>query len=75
MIRTAKEENMKKKVYEKLEAERIKYGYTYFQMAEMLGISKSYYWQIEHRNRNLYYDMAVKIAKIFNKKPDDLFFE
>ena len=50
-------------------------GLTYEDMAKKLGISKSYYWQIEHKNRRLYYDMAKKIAKIFKLKPDDIFFE
>ncbi len=59
----------------KLEEERLKHQYTYQQMADMLNICKSYYWQIEHNNRRLYYDLAVKIAKIFNKKPDDIFFD
>lgn len=44
-------------------------------MAEILKISKAYYWQIEHKNRRLYYDMAVKIAAIFDLKPDDIFYE
>ena len=44
-------------------------------MAEILEISKAYYWQLEHGNRRLYYDMAVKIAAIFNRKPDDIFYD
>ena len=44
-------------------------------MASMLGISQSFYSQIEHKSRTLTYKMAVKIAKVFNKKPDDLFYE
>lgn len=48
---------------------------SYDDMAKILGISKSYYWQIEHRNRRLYYDMAKKIADIFDLKPDDIFFK
>ncbi len=58
-----------------LEKERLKRNYTYQQMADMLNICKSYYWQIEHNNRRLYYDLAVKIADIFGKKPDDIFFD
>ncbi len=54
---------------------RKKKGLSYNDMAKILGISKSYYWQIEHKNRRLYYDMAKKIAKIFNLKPDDIFLE
>lgn len=54
---------------------REKNNYSYEDMAIMLGISKSYYWQIEHKNRRLYYEMAKEIAKIFNLKPDDIFFD
>ena len=50
-------------------------GLSYEDMAKKLGISKAFYWQIEHKNRRLYYDMAKKIAEIFNLKPDDIFFE
>ena len=44
-------------------------------IADKLNISKCFYWQIENCKRKLSYEMAVKIAKIFNKKPDDIFFE
>lgn len=54
---------------------REKHGLSYEDVAKILGISKSYYWQIEHKNRRLYYDMAKKIAEIFDLKPDDIFFE
>lgn len=54
---------------------REKQGLSYEDMAKILGISKAYYWQIEHKNRRLYYDMAKKIAEIFSLKPDDIFFE
>ena len=62
-------------VHEKLEKLRQEHGYTYLDMAEKLGVCKSYYWQIEHNNRRLYYDMAKEIAAIFKLKPDDLFLE
>lgn len=54
---------------------REKEGLSYEDMANKLGISKAYYWQLEHKNRRLYYDMAKKIAEIFKLKPDDIFFE
>ncbi len=66
---------MKKKKIDELEKLRLKYNYSYQQMADMLKISKSYYWQIEHNNRRLYYDLAIKIAKIFHKKPDEIFYD
>jgi len=59
----------------KLKKLRIKFGYTYAHMAELLNISPTYYWQIENKKRRLYYDLSIKIAKIFNLKPDDIFFD
>lgn len=61
--------------YEKLKKVRENYGFSYEDMASKLGISKCYYWQLEHKKRRLYYDMAKKIARIFQLKPDDLFYE
>ena len=59
----------------KLEQLRIEHGYTYQQMADMIGVCKSYYWQLEHNNCRLYYDVAKKIAAIFDLKPDDIFYK
>lgn len=44
-------------------------------MAQKLGISTPFYCQIENGSRRLSYDMAVRIAEIFGKKPDKLFFD
>ena len=44
-------------------------------MAVKLGISKAFYSQIENRTRRLSYDMAIKISRIFNSKPDKIFYE
>ena len=44
-------------------------------MAQKLGISTPFYCQIENGSRRLSYDMAVRIAEIFEKKPDKLFFD
>ena len=44
-------------------------------MADMLGISKSFYSQLENRHRRLLYDKAVKMAAIFDMKPDELFYD
>ncbi len=59
----------------KLKDLRIKYNYTSKNIADILGISKPFYSQIENGRRRLSYDMAVKIAKIFKMKPDELFYE
>lgn len=63
------------KYYAKLKKIREKNGLNYKQMAQKLGISKCFYWQIEHKKRRLYYDMAIKIANVFDLKPDDIFYE
>ena len=62
------------KIIIKLRELREKNNLTYQDMADKLGICKAYYWQIENGNRNLYYDLAKKIAAIFNLKPDDIFY-
>ena len=59
----------------KLQKLRIKNKITIKEMAQMLNISYTYYWQIENKDRKLYYKLAVKIAKVFNLKPDDIFFD
>lgn len=58
---------------EKLIHIRKKEGMTLQDVADKVGISKPYYWQIEQGKRGLSYEMAVKIAGVFNKKPDDIF--
>ncbi len=65
---------MNKPNLDKLKQLRIKHNYTIEEMSLMLGISKSYYSQIENGRRNLYYKLAVKIARIFDLKPDDIFY-
>lgn len=54
---------------------RLKKGLSMQEMANLLKISKTFYWQIETGNRRLSYGMAVKIADIFQMKPDDIFLE
>lgn len=43
-------------------------------MASFLGISKPFYCQLENGLRRLSYDMSVRISKLFNLKPDDIFY-
>lgn len=59
----------------KLEYYRRQKGYSFQKMAEIVNISKTFYWQIEKSKRRLSYEMAVKISGIFNLKPDDLFYD
>lgn len=58
---------------EKLKSMRIEMGYTIYDMAKLVGISYSHYSLIENKKRNLTYDLAIKIAKVFGKNPDDIF--
>ena len=55
----------------KLQQYRKRYNYNCQDMADILNISKSFYWQIENNKRRLNYDTALKIAKIFKMKPDN----
>ena len=58
---------------DKLKQIRKEKGYTIYDMANKLGITASYYSQIENKKKRLFYDMAYKIADIFNMKPDSIF--
>lgn len=58
----------------KLKEIRKQYGYTIYDMGNFLGITASFYSQIENGKKRLFYDMAIKISYIFNMKPDDLFY-
>jgi putative transcriptional regulator len=60
---------------EKLKVIRNKKGLTCKQVADLVGISKEYYWMIENGKRRLTYDLAVKIAKVFDTSPDDIFLD
>lgn len=62
-------------MYFKLRKMRNERKYTVKYMADILKISKPFYSQLETGSRRLSYDMAVKIAKIFDCKPDDIFYE
>ena len=59
----------------KLRELRLMKNYTNQNMADIIGISKAYYWQLENKKRNLSYIMAVRIANVFQKKPDEIFYE
>ena len=60
---------------DKLKKIRKENGYTIYKMAEILGITPSFYSQIENKKRRLFYDTACLIADIFNMKPDQIFYE
>jgi putative transcriptional regulator len=60
---------------DKLKEYRKKYNYSCQDMANLLNISKSFYWQIENDKRRLSYHTALKISKVFEVKPDDIFYD
>ena len=66
---------MKTTYMKKLKSLREQKNLSYQDTSRSLKISKSYYWQLEHKNRRLSYDMAKDIANIFHLKPDDLFYD
>ncbi len=57
----------------KLKEVREKSGLSGTDVAELVGITKGYYSLLENGKRGLSYPMAVKIAAVFNCKPDDIF--
>lgn len=59
----------------KLKELRLKNNLSIVEMSRLIGISPTYYWQIENKDRRLYYELAVKISKVFKLKPDDIFYE
>ncbi len=44
-------------------------------VANRLHVSKAYISMIETGKRSLDYEMAIQMAKIFDIRPDELFFE
>ena len=62
-------------MYMKLKEIRYRNNYTAKEVSEKVGISKAFYCQIENRKRRLSYELAIKIAKVFNVKPDYLFYD
>lgn len=62
-------------MYQKLKKLRRELGYTMEDMSILIGISKTYYCQIEHKTRRLNYVLAHRIASVLNTTPDVLFLE
>lgn len=58
----------------KLKQIRKEKGYTIYQMADKVGITPSFYSQIENKRRRLFYDTACLIANVFEMKPDEIFY-
>lgn len=60
---------------ERLKELRLSEGMTLKDIAEELNISLEYYWMLENEKRKLSYEMACRIAAIFQKTPDQIFFD
>lgn len=60
-------------IKKKLKLIRLNKKMTCKQVADEVGITKEYYWQIENGKRRLSYELAVKIARVFGKTPDEIF--
>lgn len=58
----------------KLKKIRKEKGLTIYDMGKKIGITASFYSQIENKRRRLFYDVAIKIANVFDMKPDDIFY-
>ena len=61
-------------MYEKLKKMRLERKYSCAAMAKKISITSAYYYQLEKGLRNLSYNMALKIAAVFDKKPDEIFY-
>lgn len=57
----------------KLKQLREEAGLTQKQIAEKLGVSESYYCQLENNKRRMPLQLALDIAAILNKTPNDIF--
>ena len=62
-------------MYKKLKQMRLKSNMTLQEVANKVGISKAFYCQLENGKRRMLYETAIKIAKVFNVKPDYIFYE
>ncbi|WP_054710728.1 helix-turn-helix transcriptional regulator [Bacillus sp. JCM 19041] len=59
----------------KLKKVRLENHMTLEEVAKLIHVSTPFYWQVENGKRGLSYELAVRIAKVFSLKPDDLFFD
>lgn len=66
---------MKETRYQHLTKLRKEKKMTMSTMADKLNITPAYYCQLETKKKRLSYDMAIRIAKILDLKPDEVFYE
>lgn len=64
---------VKNKPMNRLRSFRERAGFTQRDMAAKLGISESYYCQLENGKRRMSLRMALAIAAILKKTPNDIF--
>lgn len=62
------------KEFKLLKACKNDFAYNYSDIADILGYSKPYIWQLAHKKRRLSYENAVLISTVFNMTPDELFY-
>lgn len=62
------------KKYKMLNSFKKDSNYTYQDIARMLDCSRPFVWQVFNGSRKLSYELAIKIAYIFNTSPDDIFY-
>lgn len=65
---------MKKKVNYKLKALRVEHGLTQADLARMIGIGEITYVRKENGLSEFKESEIKKICEIFNKKPEEIFF-
>ena len=58
---------------DKLKPFREEAGLTQLEMAQRLNISESYYCQLENGKRRMSLDVALSIAAILKKTPNEIF--
>ena len=58
------------KMIQLMKKDKISYQF----VANELGVSKPFIWQIANGKRRLSYERAISISAVFNMKPDELFY-
>lgn len=60
---------------DKLRRERESRGWSYKDAAKLVGISKPFYWQLENEKRNFTYELAIRVALVFQTTSDELLYQ
>lgn len=63
------------KTYNKLASIRKEKGITQEELANAVGVSKQFIWDIEDGRRNLSYKLVFKISNVLETTPDKLFLD